>query len=302
MTRDGILCIDKPPGPTSHDVVSRVRRLANTRKVGHGGTLDPLASGLLVLGIGRATRLLEYILGQPKEYQALVRLGQTSSTYDGEGEIVDSGSTEVSEADLIAALVRFRGQIRQVPPMYSALKREGKPLYELARQGVAVEREARDVTIYELELLSYEPPDLTLHVKCSSGTYIRSLAHDLGQELNSGAYLAGLRRTAVGPFQLNEAAPLQTLTTEALDDHVQSMDSAVIHLSRLELPGVDAGRLATGQRIPRRAGDPEEALVRVYDEAGVFVGIARQEGDRWRPHKIFYDAGETGHSDLQVPG
>lgn len=294
MNRNGILCIDKPPGLTSHDVVSRVRRLVDTRKVGHGGTLDPLASGLLVLAIGRATRLLEYILGQPKEYQALVRLGQTSNTYDGEGEIEDSGPVDVSEADLFAALARFRGQIRQVPPMYSALKRGGKPLYELARQGVAVEREARDVTIYELEMLSYEPPDVTLHIKCSSGTYIRSLAHDLGQALNSGAYLAGLRRTAVGLFQLNEAAPLQTLTADVLVEQLQAMDSAVIHFPRLDVPGADAVRLANGQRIGREADGPEEELVRVYDDDDHFVGIARREGDRWRPQKIFYDADGAG--------
>lgn len=296
MNRNGILCIDKPTGLTSHDVVSRVRLLTDTRKVGHGGTLDPLASGLLVLGIGRATRLLEYILGQPKEYQALVRLGQTSSTYDGEGEIVDSGPVDVSESDLFAMLARFRGQIRQVPPMYSALKRKGKPLYELARQGVAVEREAREVTIYELETLSYEPPDVTLHIKCSGGTYIRSLAHDLGQALNSGAYLAGLRRTAVGLFQLNEAAPLQTLTADILLKHLQAMDSAVIHLPRLEVPGADAVRLANGQRIGRKADEPAEELVRVYDDENRFVGIARQEGDRWRPQKIFYDADGAGGS------
>lgn len=296
MNRNGILCIDKPTGLTSHDVVSRVRLLTDTRKVGHGGTLDPLASGLLVLGIGRATRLLEYILGQPKEYQALVRLGQTSSTYDGEGEIVDSGPVDVSESDLFAMLARFRGQIRQVPPMYSALKRKGKPLYELARQGVAVEREAREVTIYELETLWYEPPDVTLHIKCSGGTYIRSLAHDLGQALNSGAYLAGLRRTAVGLFQLNEAAPLQTLTAELLVEHLQAMDSAVIHLPRLEVPGADAVRLANGQRVDRKADEPEEELVRVYDHENRFVGIARQEDDRWRPQKIFYDADGAGGS------
>lgn len=296
MNRNGILCIDKPTGLTSHDVVSRVRLLTDTRKVGHGGTLDPLASGLLVLGIGRATRLLEYILGQPKEYQALVRLGQTSSTYDGEGEIVDSGPVDVSESDLFAMLARFRGQIRQVPPMYSALKRKGKPLYELARQGVAVEREAREVTIYELETLSYEPPDVTLHIKCSGGTYIRSLAHDLGQALNSGAYLAGLRRTAVGLFQLNEAAPLQTLTAELLVEHLQAMDSAVIHLPRLEVPGADAVRLANGQRVDRKADEPEEELVRVYDHENRFVGIARKEDDRWRPQKIFYDADGAGGS------
>lgn len=292
---EGILCVDKPPGPTSHDVVSRIRRLAGTRKVGHGGTLDPLASGLLVLAIGRATRLLEYVLGQPKEYQALVRLGYTSNTYDGEGELVDSGTVDVTESQLATALARFRGDIRQTPPMYSAIKQQGKPLYELARQGIAVEREARRVTIYELELLSFEKPDITLRVRCSSGTYIRSLAHDLGQELGCGAYLAGLRRTGVGLLSLQEAAPLQNLTADTLADHVQAMDKVVAHMPRLNLSRDEAVNLSHGQRVDVADGELDGELLRAYDDRGEFVGIVSRDQDKWRAKKIFYESAGGRH-------
>lgn len=288
---EGILCVDKPAELTSHDVVARVRRLANTRRVGHGGTLDPLATGLLVLAIGRATRLLEYVLGQPKEYQALVRLGQTSNTYDGEGKLVQSGEASVTEVEIAAMLNRFRGEIWQRPPMFSAIKREGKPLYELARKGVEVEREPRQVTIYDLEMVRYEAPDVSLRVVCSSGTYIRSLAHDLGQALGSGAYLAALRRTAVGGFNLAQAAPMRALTAEALPQHVQPMDSAVAHLPELTVSAEDALRLSQGKWVSAEERDAvAQSPMRVYDEQGTFVGIAVREGERWRPQKIFYEA------------
>ncbi|MFW5942793.1 MAG: tRNA pseudouridine(55) synthase TruB, partial [Chloroflexota bacterium] len=197
---EGLLNVDKPLHLTSHDVVARVRRLCDTRRVGHAGTLDPLASGVLVLAVGRATRLLEYVVGQPKEYQARVRLGQETNTYDGEGEITAQRPVPVTRADVEQALQQFRGDIAQIPPMYSALKKGGKRLYELARQGKEVEREARRVTIYDLEILTWDRPVLTVRVRCSTGTYIRSLAHDLGQALGTGAYLSGLRRTAIGAF------------------------------------------------------------------------------------------------------
>ncbi|HZD11358.1 MAG TPA: tRNA pseudouridine(55) synthase TruB, partial [Candidatus Binatia bacterium] len=182
-----------------------------------------------------------------------------------------------------------RGDIEQIPPMYSAVKQEGKPLYQLARKGVAVEREPRNVIIYELELLSHETPDLTLHVRCSSGTYIRSLAHDLGQELGCGAYLAGLRRTVVGHFELRHALPLNALTAETLTDHVQAMDSAVLHLPRLLVRRQEAESLSQGQRILVGEGHPQQELVRAYDETGRFVGIVTREQSQWRPRKIFYE-------------
>lgn len=286
---EGILCIDKPTGPTSHDVVSRVRRLANTRKVGHGGTLDPLSSGLLVLALGRATRLLEYVQSQPKAYRALVRLGITSSTYDGEGDLEDTGVVDVPPKRLVAELNKFRGEIEQMPPMFSAVKQQGKPLYELARQGVVVQRKTRRVTIYELEILTYEPPDLTLYIRCSGGTYIRSLAHDLGQELGCGAYMAGLRRTEVGQLALQDAAPLQELNAETLPDRLLPVDAVVAHMPQLGVEQSDARRLSQGQLIARGDDDPEALLVRVYDTESRFVGIATSHDDGWRPRKIFYD-------------
>lgn len=286
---EGILCVDKPTGPTSHDVVSRVRHLANMRKVGHGGTLDPLSSGLLVLALGRATRLLEYVQSQPKAYRALVRLGVTSSTYDGEGELEEGGAVNFSLEEILTALNRFRGQIEQMPPMFSAVKQKGKPLYELARQGVVVQREKRRVTIYDLEILSYEPPDVTLHIRCSGGTYIRSLAHDLGEELGSGAYMAGLQRTEVGHLMLQGAVALQELSPESLPDFLQPMDTVVAHLPALRVRRPEAQRLSQGQWITRGEDEPKEELVRVFDEDGQFVGIAARHDNVWRPRKIFYD-------------
>lgn len=286
---EGILCVDKPLGLTSHDVVSRVRRLANIRKVGHGGTLDPLATGLLIVAVGRATRMLEYVLGQTKEYQALVRLGQTSSTYDAEGELIDHDAEPVAETDIRQGLMRFRGEIWQTPPMYSAVKKQGKPLYELARQGIEVAREARQVTIYELELLTFEPPDVTLHVRCSSGTYIRSLAHDLGQALGTGGYLAGLRRTAIGHFGEEDATPLQMMTADDLPNLLHPMESAVAHLSAIVLSQADARALSQGQSVPGGGQQAVDSPVRVFDEADAFVGIAALEDERWRPLKIFYN-------------
>lgn len=285
---EGILSIDKPLNLTSHDVVQTVRRLAGIRRVGHAGTLDPLATGVLVLAVGRATRLLEYVVALPKTYEARVRLGQVSNTYDGEGQIVEEHPVTAGGIDIEAALERFRGTIEQIPPMHSALRKGGQRLYELARKGVEVEREAREVTVYELTLVQWEPPVATLRVVCSTGTYIRSLAHDLGQALGCGAYLAGLRRTAVGSFTVDEAASLDALSGGELPAHLQGADAAVQHLPRLDVSQEAAARLAQGQWLPRRAEEPEAALVRAHDPSGRFVGIVAAEGAQWRPRKILY--------------
>jgi tRNA pseudouridine55 synthase len=285
---EGILCVDKPLELTSHDVVDSVRGLAGIRRVGHAGTLDPLAGGVLVLALGRATRLLEYVVGQPKTYEARLRLGQISDTYDGEGNIVNGQPANVTRQDLQEALSQFRGTIRQVPPMHSALKREGKPLYELARRGLEVEREAREVTIYELDDVDWDPPFATLHVVCSTGTYVRSLAHDLGQALGCGAYLSGLQRTAVGTFTLENAVPLAALTVDNLADHLRPPDRAVAHLPRLDVTDEAAQGLANGRWLPRRDDEPSRDVVRAYDSEGTFVGVVVAEGQQWRPKKIFY--------------
>lgn len=284
----GILNIDKPLGPTSHDVVRKLRWLLEMKRVGHAGTLDPLASGVLVVASGRATRLLEYVVGQPKVYLAEVRLGQTSSTYDGEGEISPAQPVQLSWAEVEATLSSFRGTIQQIPPMHSAVKKDGQPLYRLARKGEEVERAAREVTVYELEVVSWEAPLLQLRIACSAGTYIRSLAHDLGRALGCGGYLSGLQRTAVGSFTIERAISLDSLTRENIANHIQPLDKAVAHLPCLETEQDEAVALANGQRILRRPQDPDTNLVRAYDPDGAFIGIVVANRAQWKPHKIFY--------------
>ncbi|MBS1245788.1 MAG: tRNA pseudouridine 55 synthase, partial [Chloroflexi bacterium] len=177
---DGILVVNKPQWWTSHDVVGYIRRLTHQKRVGHAGTLDPMATGVLLVCLGRATRVAEYLMDSDKMYRAVVRLGVETDTYDAEGQVVATRPVNVDESDLRAALAHFVGAIDQVPPMYSALKRDGKPLYQLARQGIEVERKPRRITIYDIALREWQSPDATIDVRCSSGTYIRSLAHDIG--------------------------------------------------------------------------------------------------------------------------
>lgn len=284
----GILNIDKPVGPTSHDVVRKLRWLLDTKRVGHAGTLDPLASGVLVIAAGRATRLLEYVVGQRKRYLAEIRLGQSSTTYDGEGEISAAQTVAVSVAEIEAALSTFRGTIQQIPPMHSAIKQDGRPLYELARKGQEVERAARTVTIYELEIVQWESPVLKLRIVCSAGTYIRSLAHDLGQVLGSGAYLSGLQRTAVGTFTIADAISPDALSRENVAGYVQPPDRAVAHLPRLDVSSEATIALANGRQISCEPGDPEADLARAYDPVGEFIGIVVSRKTQWKPHKIFY--------------
>lgn len=217
----GVLVVDKPAGMTSHDVVDQVRRLARLRRVGHTGTLDPMATGVLVLLLGAATRLSRFATAEKKRYRGVIRLGQTTTTYDAEGEIVEERPVDVTLSAIRGALTRFTGHIEQVPPMYAAIKVDGQKLYELARRGKEIEREPREVTIYAIDLLDWSPPDVTIAVTCSSGTYIRSLAHDLGKELGCGAHLYALRRTANGPFELAQShslAELQKLHDEGRFD------------------------------------------------------------------------------------
>lgn len=287
MLVEGVLNVDKPRGMTSHDVVNHVRRASGVRRVGHAGTLDPLATGVLLLCLGRATRLIEYLAGQPKTYEAAIRLGQVTNTYDAEGEVVAERPVEVTASDITAALAQFRGPIRQRPPLYSAIKKGGQPLYKLARQGVEVEAPLRTVTIYELELLSWVTPTLTVRVVCSSGTYIRSLAHDLGKVLGCGGHVSALRRTAVGAFGVGTAVPLAELSGDNLRSFLLPADAAVRHLPRLELTSTDARRLQQGQRVAQQPDHPPAELVRVYDTAGRFIGVAVANGPYWQARKMF---------------
>lgn len=286
---EGVLNIDKPLGLTSHDVVARVRRHGRVRRVGHAGTLDPLATGVLVVCVGRATRLVEYLVGQPKTYETVVRLGEVTNTYDAEGEItaVSPPPADLSPTQLEPILAQFRGDIEQIPPIYSAIKKDGQPLYKMARRGETIEIPARPVTIYDLTFMAWETPHLSLRISCSAGTYIRSLGHDIGQVLGCGGHLVQLRRTAVGAFNSDTAVSLDSLTPENIADYLQPTDTAVAHLPPLTLDDNQIQDLYNGRLVPRQAEHPSADLVRLYEPHGRFAGILTGEPTHWRPRKMF---------------
>lgn len=254
---DGVLLLDKPVGLTSNDALQRARRLFSAAKGGHTGTLDPLASGLLPLCFGEATKFSADLLDADKTYEAILRLGITTDSGDAEGQVVATRPVVVSQVDIEAALQRFRGDIMQVPPMHSALKRDGKPLYELARQGVEVEREARPVSIRSLDLQSFTGDKLSLRVRCSKGTYIRVLATDIGEALGCGAYLTALRRTAVADLDLTGAVSLavvEALPEEERDNCLQPLDTLLLRLPRVDLDAPAAERFSHGNPVVAPAG------------------------------------------------
>lgn len=249
---DGVLLLDKSSGMTSNSALQAARRLYSAAKAGHTGTLDPLATGLLPLCFGEATKFSADLLDADKTYEADVRFGVVTDTGDSEGQVLETRAADVSVAALEAVLVGFRGPIRQVPPMYSALKRDGQPLYKLARQGVEVEREARDVVIHALELLSCDVDRCRLRVRCSKGTYIRTLAEDIGRVLGCGAHLTALRRTAVGELSVVDALNLDALT--ALDEvarsrHLRAPDALLQSLPAITLVGTDVQRFSHGNPV-----------------------------------------------------
>jgi tRNA pseudouridine55 synthase len=286
VAASGLLILDKPTGLTSHDAVQRVRRISGVRRAGHAGTLDPLASGVLLVCVGPATRLVEYLVGHDKTYETTVRLGQATTTYDVEGDITRERPVQVDESQITAALDAFRGPIRQQVPAYSAVKRDGQPLYKSARRGDEVELPVREVVIHSLELLAYEPPLLSLRVVCSAGTYIRSLAHDLGEALGCGGHVAGLRRTAVGEFTLAEAISLDELTPENWQTHLRPPETTVRHLPRLDVDAEEARRLALGQRLPADPSRLAGPFGRTFGPDGCFLGVVAVVEDVWQPKKI----------------
>lgn len=299
---NGILILNKPSGWTSFDVVAKVRRLTQVQRVGHTGTLDPLATGVLVICLGHATRLIEYMIGHDKSYRATIRLGVETDTYDATGQITDAHPVDVSEPELRETLKTFAGDIGQVPPMYSAVKRGGKKLYDLARKGVEVAREPRAVTIYSIDLLAFEPPDVTIDVRCSSGTYIRSLAHDLGRALGCGAHLSALMRTAVGDFDLSRTVSVEALEAAAVNGTWTSLlhpvdvalkDLPMIALNEDESARARHGRVVGGDSGRRLSASGNAScntdLVRAYDPAGQMIGLMKLDRERneLRPEKIF---------------
>jgi tRNA pseudouridine55 synthase len=298
---DGVLLVAKDPGPTSHDIVALVRRLSGVRRVGHGGTLDPFAAGVLPVFIGGATRLAEYHLGDDKEYRALVAFGARSTTDDLEGELTPSDAPAPERAAVEATLKEFEGRIEQVPPDYSAVHVGGRRAYELARHGRKPELRPRTVTIHVLRLTEWDDQDAqrpvaTVEVRCSAGTYVRSLARDLGQRLGCGAYLAALTRTASGPFRLADAHPLDKVRAALAEGRAQPLLLAPdvgISARRVTLTGSELAALLRGQavRLPAAADDEppraDEELVRVADERGRLAAMARLRGGRLQPEKVF---------------
>jgi tRNA pseudouridine55 synthase len=292
----GLILLDKPSGPTSHDMVYVVRRGTGEQRVGHAGTLDPLATGLLVMCLGPATRLSEYLTGKDKRYRARVRLGQATTTYDSQGEVTETRLPIPEREAVEAALAPFRGPQQQVPPAFSAIKRGGQKAYELARRGEAVVLEARPVTIYALELVEWQPPEVVLEVHCSAGTYIRSLAHDLGQRLGCGAHLSALRRTTSGSLPVAEAVSLVELQ-DAFARHdwtrfLRPADSALEEWPAVSLTADATARVQRGQTVPLEpsvANLASERLGRAYNPAGQFIAVLRADlaANVWRPDKVF---------------
>ena len=291
---EGILNLDKPRGPTSHDIVELVRALTGVRRVGHAGTLDPLATGVLLVCTGRATRVAEYLVAGRKKYRAHVRLGIATDTFDAEGKVVSETEVTVDRAEIEAALSGFRGTIEQLPPMFSAVKHQGTPLHRLARRGEEVERKPRDVDVYELRLTVWDPPGCTLELTCSPGTYVRALAHDLGQSLGCGASLAALTRLASGSFRLEDAISVQEFSQAAAAGHwtelLLPMDTALSHMLALTLENDEAHRICAGQAVPGTAPEgSQEGLARAYGADGTFLAIVAFDpaSNTWKPRKVF---------------
>jgi len=292
----GILNVDKPPDMTSHDVVDVIRRVSGQRRVGHAGTLDPMATGVLLVCLGQATRVAEYLMAGRKRYRASVVLGSTTDTYDAEGEVTSSGGrTDFEQAEIEAALAGLSGPIDQVPPIYSALKQGGEPLHRRARRGEQVEVQPRRVEIDEIQLLDWKPPVLILEIACSPGTYVRSLAHDLGQRLGSGSHLGALVRLASGRFTLEDATSLERLE-EAFrhgqeEQYLLPLDEALLDWPAIVVDSDEKQRLVQGQPIPARASKPaDDGWARAYSSDGDFLAIVAYEAGagRWRPKKVFY--------------
>lgn len=293
----GILLLDKPQGMSSNACLQQAKRLFEASKAGHTGALDPLATGVLPLCFGEATKVSQFLLEADKRYLTTIRLGERTDTADAEGEIISTRPVgELSEQMLVACLSQFKGEIEQVPPMYSALKHKGQPLYKLARAGQEVERKSRKVSIHELILRGFDGSSLSLEIHCSKGTYVRTIADDLGEALGCGAHVTALRRLQAGVFRLENCLTPEALQaiyeTEGivgLDALLQAPDLAIAHLPKATLPAQLAAYVRQGQAVMLRQL-PSSGLVRLYDEEE-FIGIGEMLDDgRVKPHRLIREA------------
>ncbi|MEG9481229.1 tRNA pseudouridine(55) synthase TruB [Mannheimia sp. HC-2023] len=290
----GVFLLDKPQGMSSNDVLQKVKRIFQANKAGHTGALDPLATGMLPICLGEATKFSQFLLDSDKRYLVTAKLGERTDTSDAEGEIFETREVNVTKSDILATLEQFRGDILQVPTMFSALKHNGKPLYEYARAGITIEREARPITIFELNFIEYNAPFLTLEVHCSKGTYIRTLIDDLGEVLGCGAHVTMLRRTSVANYPIDKMisyADLQKLAENQplaeLDCHLLPMDTAVSNLTKINLTEQQTKAVGFGQRV--RFDNPNQiyGLVRLYSDNAQFLGVAEVTCDNViRPNRM----------------
>lgn len=284
---NGIVIVDKPSGWTSQDVAARLRRVYGTRRIGHGGTLDPMATGVLPVFVGRATRAVEFFMHAEKTYEATLRLGVETDTEDITGTVLCERRADVTREALETALARFRGEIAQIPPMYSARKVNGRKLYDLARAGVTVEREARTVSIFALECLDYQPPRAALRVRCSAGTYIRTLCGDIGRALGCGGCMEALRRTQAGAFSISDAVPLETLLAS------DAPQTCLLPTDTL-FQSHPACTLTPKQETRCRNGNPfsvklPDGVYRAYAQSGEFLMLARVDEGVMSTVKSFFD-------------
>lgn len=284
---DGVLLLNKPVGITSNAALQKAKWLLNAKKAGHTGTLDPFADGLLPLCFGEATKFSAYLLEADKRYRAVMQLGVTTTTGDPEGAVLSTCEVNVSRDDILAVLPRFMGEIEQIPPMHSALKHQGRPLYEYARAGIEIERPARKVTIRALDLIECDLPRVVLDVQSTAGTYIRTLAQDIGAALGCGAHLTALTRTAAGGFSLEHAHALTAL--EALEaserpSWLQPADYLVAHLPAVQLDEADAASLCQGRSVGHSGADT--GLMRVYTTTNRFLGLAHADDGQLVPRRL----------------
>ncbi len=296
---DGILNIDKPSGKTSYRVVALVKQLSGERRVGHAGTLDPLATGVLPVCLGQATRIVEFLADATKTYRAGIELGIATDTYDASGRITQQEDPSgILREQVEKALASFRGVILQTPPMYSAIKHQGKKLYELARAGITVERKSRPVTIHNLDIVGFQSPLVTIEVECGKGTYIRSLAHDLGQILGCGANLKSLVRLRYGPFDIENAVSVPRLEDAFRRGHwehfVHPMDFVLSAWPAVVVDEATEGVIRNGAPValPMEPSSASGNYCRSYTADGHFLGVLRFETEKgqWHPEKVFQDS------------
>lgn len=268
----GVILLDKPAGLSSNQVLQKVKWLLNAKKAGHTGSLDPIATGLLPLCFGQATKVSEYLLNSHKKYTTVLQLGQVTETLDSEGEVVGTKPVNVSDQELEQALDQFRGDIKQIPPMYSALKKDGQPLYKLARKGKTIERPARDMTVYDLAATRLSNTQVELTVHCSSGFYIRSLGHDLGQALGCGAHVIQLRRTDIKSLSVDDAYSLEQIESGNVEDLLMPIDTLITHMPKIVISDAQALSMLQG-KVTAADGLQTAELSRFYYPDGRLFGV-----------------------------